>query len=115
MWSAFYLILQDISISREVKRFCKCNLDYIKMDFQTFSIPAILCNSVVIEMYGDTIQVSHGFEDCQMLAFADSKTLPISFSDMKIQKNFNAFGSIETRYDDIIFPLLQKFSHVKLP
>lgn len=30
---------------------------------------AILCNSAAIEMYGDKIRVSHGFEDCQMLKY----------------------------------------------
>ena len=28
---------------------------------------AILCNSMVIEMYSDTIRVSHGFQNCQLL------------------------------------------------
>ena len=36
-----------------LKRFCR----YLAMIF----------NSTVIEMYGDKIRVSHGFEDCQML------------------------------------------------
>jgi len=36
---------------------------------------ANLCNSTVIEMYGDIIRVSHAFEGCQMLEYiADSNT-----------------------------------------
>ncbi len=36
---------------------------------------ANLCNSTIIEIYGDIIQVSHGFEDCQTLRFiADTPT-----------------------------------------
>jgi hypothetical protein len=30
---------------------------------------ANLCNSTVIEIYGDLIQVSHGFDGCQMLEY----------------------------------------------
>jgi hypothetical protein len=30
---------------------------------------ANLCNSTVIEIYGDIIQVSHGFDGCQMLEY----------------------------------------------
>jgi hypothetical protein len=28
-----------------------------------------LCNSTVIEIYGDIIRVSHGFDGCQMLEY----------------------------------------------
>jgi hypothetical protein len=30
---------------------------------------ASTCNSAFIEMYGDKIRVSHGFEGCQMLEY----------------------------------------------
>ena len=30
---------------------------------------ANLCNSTIIEIYSDIIQVSHGFADCQTLRF----------------------------------------------
>jgi hypothetical protein len=34
-----------------------------------------LCNSTVIEIYGDIIRVSHGFDGCQMFEYiADSTT-----------------------------------------
>ncbi len=39
---------------------------------------AILCNSKIIEIYGDNIRVSHGFEGCQSLTFiAESTTLAL--------------------------------------
>ena len=30
---------------------------------------ANLCNSIIIEMFDDIIQVSHGFDGCQMLEY----------------------------------------------
>ena len=30
---------------------------------------ANLCNSTIIEIYGDIIRVSHGFDGCQMLEY----------------------------------------------
>jgi len=36
-------------------------------------------NSTIIEIYSDIIQVSHGFDGCQMLEYiADSNTSPLS-------------------------------------
>ena len=29
----------------------------------------IFCNSTVIEIYGDIIRISHGFDGCQMLEY----------------------------------------------
>jgi hypothetical protein len=40
---------------------------------------ANLCNSITVEIYGDIIQVSHGFEGCQMLEYiADTCNLEMS-------------------------------------
>ena len=40
-----------------------------------FMYLAITCNSTIIEIYGDIIRVSHGFDGCQMLEYiADTST-----------------------------------------
>ena len=44
-------------------------LSIIIVDNATLCYLAITCNSTIIEIYGDIIQVSHGFEDCQTLRF----------------------------------------------
>ncbi len=36
---------------------------------ENLSFRANLCNATVIDMHGDIIQVSHGFEGCQMLEY----------------------------------------------
>ena len=39
-----------------------------------FRFLANLCNSITVEIYGDKIRVSHGFDGCQMMEYiADSK------------------------------------------
>ena len=37
--------------------------------FRTLCYLANLCNSTVIGIYGDIIQVSHGFDGCQILEY----------------------------------------------
>jgi hypothetical protein len=43
--------------------------------FQNLCYLANLCNSMTVEMYGDKIRISHGFDGCQMLEYiADTPT-----------------------------------------
>jgi hypothetical protein len=42
--------------------------------FRTLCFLATICNSTIIEIYGDIVRVPHGFDGCQMLEYiADSK------------------------------------------
>ena len=43
---------------------------------------ANLCNSITVEIYGDKIRVSHGFDGCQMLEYiAESNTSALRTGD----------------------------------
>ena len=66
---------------------------------------ANLCNSTIIEIYGDKIRVSHGFEYCQLLGYiaaiqrSENKrqsrmTLPFIFNFIRFSGT-NAFYGIQ--------------------
>ena len=54
-------------------------MSIINENTATLCYLANLCNSTIIEMYGDIIQVSHGFDGCQMLEYIADSTNPLFF------------------------------------
>jgi hypothetical protein len=63
---------------------------------------ATICNSIIIEIYGDIIRVSHGFDGCQMLEYiADNKIELFFEKDLQFANSFldhgwqNAFDELK--------------------
>jgi hypothetical protein len=64
------LIFKDISIYLEVRRCCKDQpLLHKNLTCKNVTFRAKICNSMIIEMCDDIIQISHGFRGFQMIRF----------------------------------------------